>query len=87
MGNNKWISVTEALPFLSERNILVYYDYGTHGEVQMVRVESYFSEFNNGFDENGNIRYSKWYLHSNVTHWQELPNPPKILFNNKKQNT
>ncbi|MER1814591.1 DUF551 domain-containing protein [Proteus mirabilis] len=71
--NNGWIRCDERLPELGDYSVLAYW---SHGGMDMVHVEDYFSDITNGLDENGNQMYTKWYLSQKVTHWQPMPEEP-----------
>lgn len=71
-----WVSVEDRLPELKDDSVLAHFE---NGSIETVHIEDYFKPITNGFDEDGNQIYTKWYLHSNplVTHWKPLPEPPK----------
>lgn len=75
-AEQQWISVTTALPELKDDSVLAHF---ANGSIETVHIQDYFGDITSGFDENGNQRYTKWYLHSDppVTHWMPLPQPPK----------
>ena len=70
----EWISVDDRLPELEDNSVLAYF---SHGGIDMVHIQSYFSDITAGLDSKGNQLYTKWYLSQNVTHWMPLPEPPK----------
>ena len=71
-----WVSVDDRLPDLKDDSVLAYFE---NGSIETIHIEDYFKPITNGFDDNGNQRYTKWYLHHEpkLTHWQYLPAAPK----------
>lgn len=70
-----WISTKDRLPELVDDNVLVYFS--KMGTIDLVYIEDYFKDMNNGFDEKGNQLYAKWYKIQGVTHWMKLPEIPE----------
>ena len=72
---SEWISVDDGLPELKDDSVLGYFS--NNGSVEMIHIEDYFQDITDGFDENGQQVYTKWYLHQAITHWMPLPLPPE----------
>ena len=70
-----WNACEDELPALFDGSVLVHF---ANGSIETVHVEDYFKEIRNGVDENGEPKWSRWYLHSDpaVTHWAHLIEPP-----------
>lgn len=79
---SEWISVKNRLPELKDDSVLAYFGapdysgYCSYG-IDMVHIEEYFKDIQDGLDQDGNQLYSKWYVSAGLTHWQPLPEPPK----------
>ena len=69
-----WINVNDRLPESKDDSVLVFF--ADTGCIETVHIQDYFDDITNGFDDNGNQLYTKWYKSQNVTHWMELPAPP-----------
>ena len=72
---SEWISVKDRLPESKDDSVLAFF--GEQRSIDMVHIQDYFDDITDGLDENGNQRYTKWYIHQGVTHWMPLPEPPK----------
>jgi len=72
----KWISVKDRLPLSKDDGVLVYFS-ETEG-IETVHIQDYFDDITNGKDDKGKQLYTKWYISQKVTHWMELPPPPKM---------
>lgn len=71
---SEWISVKTRLPELGDYSVLAHFD---HGGMAMVHVMDYFAPMTAGLDEVGEQKYTKWYISQGVTHWMDMPEPPK----------
>ena len=69
----EWINVKDKLPELKDGSVLVHFE---NGSIETVHIEDYFKPITNGYDSNGVLQYTKWYLSTTITHWMELPSPP-----------
>jgi len=72
---NNWISVEDDLPEYKDDGVLVHFE---NGSIETVNLE-FFSDVRAGLDEDGNQLWSKYYENHDpaVTHWMQLPSPPK----------
>lgn len=73
----EWVKISDRLPSLSDRSVLVHFE---NGSMETVHVEDYFKDITNGYDDMGELQYTKWYINHDpaLTHWMELE-PPKDL--------
>lgn len=69
-----WISVDDELPDSCDDSVLVYF--AETKSIETVHIQDYFDDITNGKDDDGNQRYTKWYMSQNVTHWMPLPRAP-----------
>ena len=69
-----WNECADELPALHDGGILVYF--AANDAVDLVNCEDYFREITAGLDENGNQKWTRWYLSQGVTHWALVPAPP-----------
>lgn len=69
--SKQWISVEDALPELEDDSVIAYFS--NNGSIEMVHIQDSFKDITNGFDDEGNQLYTKWYLSQSITHWMPLP--------------
>ncbi|HFG7032431.1 DUF551 domain-containing protein [Acinetobacter baumannii] len=72
----EWISVEDQLPEIADASILAHFQ---SGSIETVHIEDWFKDITSGVDDDGNQRFTKWYLKASntITHWMPLPEPPK----------
>lgn len=71
----EWIKCSDRLPESQDNSVLVYF--AKLKSIDMVHIQDYFDDITNGYDSKGELKYTKWYLSQNVTHWMPLPESPK----------
>ena len=69
-----WVDVNDDLPESSDDSVIVYFS--ETGSIETVHIQDYFDDITNGFDDNGDQLYTKWYKSQKVTHWMPLPPAP-----------
>lgn len=69
----EWIKCSERIPESKDDSVLVYFP---NGSIETVHIQDYFDDITAGYKD-GILQYTKWYLSQGITHWMELPNPPK----------
>lgn len=74
--SDNWVLCADSLPELGDYSVLCYF--AETDAVEMVHVEDYFRDITAGLDEQGNQRWTKWYLSVGITHWHEMPLPPNV---------
>lgn len=76
LEHDGWIPCSEHIPGLSDRSVLAYFP--ATGSMEIVHVEDYFKPITAGRDpKTGNQLFSRWYTQAGISHWRELPEPPK----------
>lgn len=70
----EWIKCKDALPTPFDGGILVYFE--ANDAIDLVNCEDYFKEITAGLDENGDQKWTRWYLSQGVTHWALCIAPP-----------
>lgn len=73
----EWVKCDDRLPELRDDSVLVYFS--DNKSIGMVHIEDYFEDITAGRDEQGELKYTKWYLSQGVTHWMELPETPNQI--------
>lgn len=82
-----WIKCSDSLPELEDKLVLVFSLSGGAGDVgsfggfpagghDCVSILDYFKDITDGKDDEGNQKYTKWYLSQGITHWMPYPEPP-----------
>ena len=68
-----WIACEDDLPAVFDGPILVLF---STGSTETVHCEDYFAPITNGLDEQGNQKWTRFYIQQEVTHWALVPAPP-----------
>ena len=79
----EWIKCSDELPESRDDSVLVCSITGSEdgkgfpkGGFDMVHIQDYFDDITDGIDEDGNQKYTKWYLTQGITHWMPYPELP-----------
>ena len=72
-----WIDIHKEEPELKDESVLMHFE---NGSIETVYIKDFFSPITNGFDDDGNQKYTKWWIDHNpsCTHWMALPEPPSL---------
>lgn len=68
-----WIACSDRLPEVRDDSVLVLFD---HGGIDMVHIQEYFGDITNGYSDDGEQLYTKYYKTAGITHWMSLPAAP-----------
>lgn len=68
-----WTACGDRLPEVRDDSVLVLFD---HGGIDMVHIQEYFGDITNGYSDDGEQLYTKYYKTAGVTHWMSLPVAP-----------
>lgn len=71
----RWIPVSERLPELKDDGVLVFF--ADLGRCDVVNIFDYFRPITAGLAADGQQKYTLWAYSQGVTHWMDLPEPPK----------
>ena len=71
----EWVSVGDRLPELMDGSVLAFFP--KTGSIETVHIQDNFQDITAGLDDDGHQLYTKWYKRAGITHWMELPEPPK----------
>lgn len=71
-----WIYCKDATPHLGDYSVLATFE---NGAVEMVHVDDHFRPIGDGWDEQGNQKYTQWYRADGndmkVIAWTNMPEP------------
>ena len=71
-----WNACEDELPAVFDGPILCYFP--ETDSIETVNCEFFFKEITNGLDEQGNKKWTRWYLHHTprISHWSLCPERP-----------
>lgn len=73
-----WNACEDELPAVFDGPILVYFP--ETEAIETVNCEHFFALITAGVDEQGNQKWTRWYLSHTprITHWAHVPEPPHV---------